>query len=137
MKLTTVSPEMLPHAWPIVEPWIASALARVPSDLTLDGLREICAKGEGALMLIGQPGEAPIAAGISQVRDHEDGTRSAWVLALGGAGVGARVLRDTLQTIENGARRLGCASVNFVGRPGWAALMPSYACHVSYSKRLD
>jgi hypothetical protein len=135
MNLTTVSPEMLPHAWPLVEPWIADACRRGAGDQTPADLLLICRKGEGALILIGKPGEPPVAAGVTQVREHQDGTLAIWILALGGAG--ARIWRDTLEHIEDGARRIGCASVNFVGRPGWAALLPSYDCHVSYSKRLD
>lgn len=131
-----MSPEMLPLTWPQVLPWIEGACARVPSELSPDDLYGICERGEGALMLIGEPGEPPIAAGVSQVRDHQDGTRTAWVLALGGSG-GRGVWRYAIDAIETGARRIGCKSINFVGRPGWAAIMPDYACSVSYRKDLN
>jgi hypothetical protein len=135
VKLTTVSPEMLPHAWPIVEPWISEACRRGTGDQTPADLLLLCRSGAGALMLIGEPGQPPVAAGVTQVRDHEDGTRSAWILALGGSQ--ARAWLDTLNIIEAGARRIGCASIHFVGRAGWQHLLPAYDCHVSYSKRLD
>lgn len=134
MTLTPVSVDMLPLAWQQVLPWIEGACARVPSGMSADELYGICEREEGALILIGVLGEAPIAAGVTQVRDHEDGTRVCWIAALGGEG--ARAWRDTLKIIEANARRIGCASVRFVGRPGWAGLLPEYRCHVEYEKVL-
>jgi hypothetical protein len=134
MKLTTVQREMLPFAWPDIEPWIIGACDRVPSELTVQGLRDMCLQEEAALVLIGEPGKAPVAAGVTQVRDHEDGRRVCWILALGGTA--SRSWLDTLKTIETNARRIGCASVQFVGRPGWAGLLPDYACHARFEKVL-
>ena len=134
MRLTPVVGEMLAFAWPDVEPWIAAALARAPNELTVHGLRDLCLRGEGVLVLIGEAGEAPVAAGVTQVRDYEDGDRRLWILALGGAG--ASTWRGTLRALEDGARAKGCTAVEFTGRPGWARLLPDYAHHIHYAKRL-
>ena len=85
-------------------------------------------------MLIGPAGGAPVAAGVTQVRQHQDESRSCWVLAVGGGG--ARAWRHTLTLIEAGARRLGCATVEFAGRSGWAGLLPDYAAYTHFTKRL-
>ncbi|MEG9528374.1 MAG: hypothetical protein MIL41_21835 [Hyphomicrobiales bacterium] len=134
MILTPVPADQVDAIWPVAEPWLARVCARRESDLTLDGLRALCRAGQGQLILIGRAGAAPIAAGVTQVREHADRTRSCWVLAVGGSG--ARAWRDTLTLIEAGARRLGCASVEFAGRSGWAALLPDYAAHTHFRKAL-
>lgn len=134
MILTPVPADQVDAIWPVTEPWLARVCARPESDLTLGGLREMCRAGQGQLVLIGPPGGPPMAAGVTQVRQHQDDTRSCWVLAVGG--VGARAWRDTLALIEAGARRLGCASVEFAGRSGWAGLLPDYAAYTHFRKAL-
>lgn len=132
--LTSVPADRLDAVWPVVEPWLARVCARRESDLTLEGLLDLCRSGRGQLIMIGREGHPPVAAGVTQVREHRDGTRSCWVLAVGGAG--ARAWRDTLGLIEAGARRLGCATVEFAGRAGWAGLLPDYAAHTYFRKVL-
>lgn len=134
MILTPVPADQVDAIWPVAEPWLARVCARRESDLCPDGLRALCRAGQGQLVLIGQEGGPPVAAGVTQVREHRDGTRTCWVLAVGGAG--ARAWRDTLGLIEAGARRLGCASVEFAGRSGWAGLLPDYAAYTHFRKAL-
>ncbi|MBE7196597.1 MAG: hypothetical protein INR70_02170 [Parafilimonas terrae] len=134
MILTPVPADQVDAIWPVAEPWLARVCARRESDLTLDGLHTLCREGRGQLILIGPAGGDPVAAGVTQVREHADRSRSCWVLAVGGSG--ARAWRDTLALIENGARRLGCASVEFAGRAGWAGLLPDYAAYTHFRKGL-
>lgn len=134
MILTPVPADQVDVIWPVAEPWLARVCERPESDLTLDGLRTLCRSSQGQLVLIGPAGGDPVAAGVTQVRQHADTSRSCWVLAVGGAG--ARAWRDTLSLIEAGARRLGCASVEFAGRSGWAGLLPDYASYTHFRKVL-
>lgn len=134
MNLTPVEPELVPFAWPLIEPWIAQACERVPSELTVEGLRHLCLSGRATLVLIGPAALEPVAAGVLEIRTLADGTRSAWILALGGSGL--RTWRDTLKIIEDGSRAQGCASVEFAGRPGWARALHGYDCHVHFRKAL-
>jgi hypothetical protein len=134
MILTPVPADQVDAIWPVAEPWLARVCARPESDLTLDGLRALCRDGQGQLVLIGPAGGAPVAAGVTQVRQHHDESRSCWVLAVGGGG--ARAWRHPLARIEAGARRLGCATVEFAGRAGWAGLLPDYAAHTHFRKAL-
>ena len=39
--------------------------------------------------------------------------------------------------IEAGAARNGCSRVEFVGRVGWAALLPDYQVDAYYVKNLE
>lgn len=134
MHLRTVAPDALTEIWPRVLPWIADACRRGTGDQTPADLRLICRRGEGALILICCEDGEPVAAGVTQVRDHRDGARTCWVLAVGGAG--ARSWLDTLGVIEANAARIGCEAVEFVGRPGWARLLPDYEARTSYVRRL-
>lgn len=123
----------------IVRSYLDRACARPGCDLTADDLLAACAEGRAQLVGIFNDDTDMVAAGVTQVRDIEGGGRSCWVLAVGGAE--ARAWRHTLREIETGARRLGCASVEFVGRRGWARLLPDYAatpCEagIHYLKRL-
>ena len=122
MHLSSVATADLPEVWPIVAPWLSRACARPGSDIAVDELHALCAAGSASLILIG-PG--PVAAGVVQVAEHRDGRRFAAILAVGGAH--ARAWSHTLAEIETGARRLGCATVEWIGRRGWARLLPDYA----------
>lgn len=124
----------------IVRGYLALACARPGCDVTADHLLDACAKGQGQLVGIYDDEADLVAAGVTQVRDLDDGTRSCWVLAVGG--LYARAWRHTLREIEDGARRLGCDRVEFVGRRGWVRLLPDYVatpCETGthYLKRLS
>lgn len=134
MILTPVEAHLVAVVWPHVEDWIAAALRRVPCELTIEGLRAACLDDEARLVLIGADPLFPVAAGVVQIRTMTDGSRSCWILALGGSGL--RAWTDTLETVEATAREQGCGSVEFNGRPGWARVLPRYACHVHFEKRL-
>lgn len=134
MKVDVIPAARLPEVWSIADAWIAEACARPGCDVTAQDLCVLCAKGEAHLVLIGEPNEPPVAAGVLQIRNHESGTRSCWVYAVGGKG--ARAWRTTLRLIERGAEAAGCHLVEFVGRPGWAGLLPDYVAQTHYEKRL-
>ena len=134
MILTPVPADQVDAIWPVAEPWLARVCARPESNLTVESLRALCQANQGQLVLIGPADGPPVAAGVTQVREHADQTRSCWVLAVGGAG--ARAWRDTIALIEAGARRLGCVSVEFAGRSGWAGLLPDYAAYTHFRKAL-
>lgn len=139
MILTPVPMHLVPLAWPEVAPWLAAACARVASEYVPADLKAICERGEAGLILIGLPGVAPVAAGIRQIRDHRNGKRSCWVLAVGGAQAGP--WRDVMRVIEADARSKACDTIEFVGRPGWARLLPDFECRrdgrrAEYMKRL-
>ncbi|TGD94065.1 hypothetical protein [Methylobacterium nonmethylotrophicum] len=124
MHLSAVAAADLPRVWPIVEPWLAQACARPGCDVAVGELRDLCAAGSATLVLIGRDAEL-VAAGVVQVAEHHDGRRFAAILAVGGRH--ARAWRHTLAQIEDGARRLGCATVEWIGRRGWGRLLPDYA----------
>ncbi|MGV7034844.1 hypothetical protein [Methylobacterium symbioticum] len=124
MRLQAIDHTDLAAAWRIAEPWLARACARPGCDLSAPELLDLCATGRALLVGIFD-GPDLVAAGVSQVRQHGDGSRTCWVLAVGGAG--ARAWRHTLRQIEAGAAARGARRVEFVGRPGWRRLLPDYA----------
>lgn len=134
MILTPVEAELVPHVWPRIEPWIVRACERVPSDLTVEGLRDACLGGKATLVLIGAHPLHPVAAGVIEIRTMSDGSKVCWILALGGSGL--REWRDTLRVVEDTSRAQGCTSVEFAGRPGWARALTGYDCNVHFRKAL-
>ncbi len=124
IDLQAVDRTDLAGAWRIAEPWLVKACARPGCDLSPSDLLGDLLAGLASLVMIREAGR-PVAAGVTQVGRHGDGALSCFVLAVGGAG--ARAWRHTLWTIEAGAARVGCTRVEFVGRPGWARLLPDYA----------
>ncbi|MGY2052413.1 hypothetical protein [Methylobacterium sp. JK268] len=124
MRLSAVAAPDVPGVWPRVRPWLAAACARPGCDLAPADLLSAILARRALLVLIGPAEGEPVAAGVSQVREAPDGGRTAWVLAVGGAG--ARAWRHTLALLEDGARAKGCARLEFVGRPGWRRLLPDY-----------
>lgn len=112
--------------------WLGLACARTGCEFTVAELLEMCADGEAQLVAVcGAAG--PVAAGVTQVRRHADGRRTCWVLALGGVAFGP--WSAVIAAIERGAARLGCTSVEFVGRRGWARVLPGYTatpCEVGF-----
>jgi hypothetical protein len=65
-----------------------------------------------------------VAAGVTQVRQHRGGRLSCWVLSLGGRAAGP--WGAVIAAVERGAARLGCTTVEFVGRRGWGRVLPDY-----------
>lgn len=106
-----------------ISAWLGRACARPGCEFTVTELMEMCADGEAQLVAIcGALG--PVAAGVTQVRRHEGGRRTCWVLALGGVAFGP--WSAVIAAVERGAVRLGCTTVEFVGRRGWARVLPDY-----------
>lgn len=124
MRLFSVSADTLPHAWPVVLPWIEAACARPGCDHTAASLLALLKAGQGTLWVIHPQAGEPVAAGVTQIRDYDSGRRSCWILAMGGGRV--REWLPTLAAIESQSRALGCAVVEFDGRPGWSRLLPDY-----------
>lgn len=132
--LLKVLPDQLDAAWAIAEPWLAASCERNPGDLTTEALRRTIDAGEAMLLLIQPDGRTPVAAGVMEVRDYQDGRRVLWIQAVGGSDRHACV--KVLPLIEDGARKQGCHTVEFAGRPGWAALLPDYRVQAQYTKDL-
>ncbi|KQP50838.1 hypothetical protein ASG40_13000 [Methylobacterium sp. Leaf399] len=135
MQLRSIDHVDLAPAWAIAAPWLARACARPGCDLSLADLRGLVDREEALLVLILDATGAPIGAGVTQVRERADGGRSCCVLAAGGTGV--RRWREIMREIEAGAVRAGCSRVEFVGRVGWAALLPDYRVDAYYVKHLE
>lgn len=135
MQLHPVDHTDLASAWPVAEPWLARACARPGCDLSIADLRELLDREAALLvMILGEDG-APIGSGVTQVRELAGGGRSCCVLAVGGSDV--RRWRELIRPIEAGAARSGCDRIEFVGRVGWAALLPDYRVDAYYVKHLE
>lgn len=137
MRLIPTLPAAIPAVWPAYQSFLARACARPGCDHTDESLLACCLAGEASLIGIEIDGR-PVAAGVTQVRETPRG-RTCWILALGGAARG--IWPAVIAEVESGAARIGCLTVEFVGRPGWRRIHPDYAavsCEagIHFSKRL-
>ena len=135
MQLLPVDHADLASAWAVAEPWLARACARPGCDLSIEDLHGLVDAEAALLVLILGDHGTPIGAGVTQVREITGGGRSCCVLATGGTDV--RRWREIMAQIEAGAARNGCERVEFVGRVGWAALLPDYQVDAYFSKQLQ
>lgn len=126
MRLLPILPAQIGRVWLRVAPWLAAAERRAGCDLSANDLRTICAREEGQLIVVLDGFGRSVAAGVTQVRNYDDGERSCWVLRLGGRSEGVE-WPDVIAQVEAGASRLGCHAVEFVGRRAWRRFFPDYA----------
>lgn len=124
MRLQPLSMPLAPDLAERVETCLAAACARPGCDLSVDELLTMCAASQAQLVGIFD-GDRFVAAGATQVRQHRDGPMTCWVLSLGGCSAGP--WPAVIAAVEHGAARLGCATVQFIGRRGWARVLPDYA----------
>lgn len=123
MLLQPLSMPLAPDLAERVQACLGAACALPGCDLTVAGLLKACADGRAQLVGIFD-GDRFVAAGVTQVRQHADDRLSCWVLSLGGRAAGP--WSAVIAAVERGAARLGCTSVEFVGRRGWARVLPGY-----------
>jgi len=122
MRLAPVPASGLIRAWPALGGFVAKACERPGCDQTEMSLLLACLAGEAQLIAV-LDDDTPVAAGVTQVREYASG-RSCWVLSMGGHRV--TEWAGTLNQIEAGAAAMGCRTVEFVGRRGWARILPTY-----------
>ncbi|MBY0255887.1 MAG: hypothetical protein K2X54_31635 [Methylobacterium organophilum] len=130
MRLQPLSMPLAPDLAERVEACLGAACARPGCDLTVDELLGMCTAGQAQLVGIFD-GDRFVAAGATQVRQRRDGELACWVLSLGGSAAGP--WGAVIAAVERGAVRLGCATVQFIGRRGWARVLPDYAAAPSAS----
>jgi hypothetical protein len=123
MLLQPLAMPLAPDLAERVETCLAAACALPGCDLTVVGLLQACAAGQAQLVGIFD-GDRFVAAGVTQVRRHADDRLSCWVLSLGGRAAGP--WPAVIAAVERGAARLGCSTVEFAGRRGWARVLPGY-----------
>lgn len=123
MHLQPLSMPLAPDLAERVEACLAAACARPGCDATAPALLALSAAGEAQLVGI-YDGDRFVAAGVTQVCRRRDGEMACWVLSLGGRAAGP--WGAVIAAVERGAARLGCSSVQFIGRRGWARVLPDY-----------
>lgn len=124
LRLAGVELENLFSVWPKVSPWIKAACARPGCDLRPVEVFVAAANCEAQLIVgLDEAGEFQAVA-ATQVCHCTDGSLSCWVLLVGGSADG---WSEILSRVEAGARRNGCATVEFVGRRGWVRRLPGYS----------
>lgn len=138
LHLVPIQPGELFAIWPKVSAWVETACARPGCTLRPVEVFAACANQE-ALLIVGFDADRALrAVAATSVQEMTDGTRSCWVLLVGGSGAG---WSEMLAQVEAGALRSGCSTVEFIGRAGWRRRLPGYIATpheagLHYSKNL-
>lgn len=122
--------------WLDVEHYLDAACMEGTGELSADGLLELCKTRQALLSVVIDPiHREPRCAVVTQMVELPDGDRRCDILACGG--VGMREWIGLLKEIEQGATANGASSIRFLGRVGWARVLPDYSVpQVVYQKDL-
>lgn len=118
MRAIGVPPRLLPMAWPLIEPQVATALRRGNADQSPDDVRRHIERGTMHLWLAWADGEPkPRGVWITELLESARG-RFCNIVALAGDRFGT--WRGLEAYLAKWARENGCVRLTMVGRRGWA-----------------
>jgi hypothetical protein len=117
MRARTVPPRLLGAVWPLIEPWVTTALHRGNADLSADAVRQHIACGTMQLWLAWADGEPrPRGVWVTELLESSRGKLCNIVVLAGRTFERWHGLEAYL--IE-WARGQGCVRLSLVGRRGW------------------
>ena len=117
MRAVAVPQHLLPTAWPLIEPWVATALRRGKADQSPDDVRRHIERGTMRLWLAWSDGEPkPRGVWITEVLESARG-RFCNIVVL--AGEQFETWHPLVGYLSDWARENGCVRLTMVGRKGW------------------
>ena len=128
--LWPVAPGQIAHLWELVAPDIERIVQRPGMRATALHFRQQCLEQKAQLFLVLEPtgteGEPPKYVGcvITRLLFALTGHRTLEVAGAAGDGADPASVAGLLQGLESFARAEGCCAMEFVGRAGWAKLLP-------------
>lgn len=126
MNVIQIPRENAEALFPLAAPMLEKAIAYTRGSTSLPRVHGEVASGQKQLWFI-KPDDgksAPVAAGVTSLVLNDDGTKTANVELLGGAGLPKWF--DLRSELEAWAKAEGCDSIKFHGRKEWARLLPDY-----------
>lgn len=122
LRIYDVPRETVTDFWSAIEPMLAKALKRHPY-LTMGGLLWMLTSNMAALILMTDGGKIVGACVMTRDAYPDEGGAPYYVgnvLAFAGEyGVFHKYIDEIQAHCETWARARGCATIGFVGRPGW------------------
>lgn len=118
MRAVAVPPRLLPVSWPLIEPWVVTALRRGNADQSPDDVRGHIERGTMQFWLAWADGEPrPRGVWITEILESARG-RLCNIVVL--AGDKFEMWRPLEAYLAEWAREQGCVRMSLVGRRGWA-----------------
>jgi hypothetical protein len=119
--------ELFEEVWPLVEPWLAAAMAEnrqhlMSTEDLADGIRT---KDFGLLLMRDDADRISAAAVLSRGFRPSDHAPYVALMACGGSGLDAW-LPDLVDTVKATGRAFGADEIMILGRPGWRKLLAPY-----------
>lgn len=122
-----VDPAHVPHVWPVVEGFIASALDHSKGDYTLDQVKTLVAMGNWTLLVAVDDNGVQGAATVDFFNRPND--RVAFVTSIGGRLVSSP---DSVEQLKNLLGSLGATCIEGAARESIARLWSRYGFEEKY-----
>jgi len=127
MELAQIPPEHVPRVWPLAADMLGRA-AEYSNGVSLDEEGKMVASGLKQLWMVidneSHPAKA-VAAGITSIKQHGDGSKTANIEMFGGENMKAWFALKG--KFEAWAHDEGCSDIRLYARKGWAKHLPDYA----------
>lgn len=123
MRSVTVSPELTPMAWPLVERWVREALIEGKADLSPASVKAKLRHGSMQLWLAwDDTGRRAKGCCVTEFAESVRGTCCNLVVV---AGIDFPQWRSLIDDVKDWARQRGCVRLEAGGREGWLRLVKS------------
>jgi len=127
MKLAQIPPSHVEQVWPLAADMLSKAV-EFSNGVSLPEEGKLIASGVKQLWMVIDDEAAPnkaVAAGITSIKQHGDGTKTANIEMFGGENMKAWfALKGDFETW---AKDEGCSDIRLFARKGWAKHLPDYA----------
>jgi hypothetical protein len=127
LKLAQIPQEHISQVWPLATDMLSKAV-EYSNGVSLAEEGKLIASGIKQLWMViddeAKPNKA-VAAGITSIKKHSDGTKTANIEMFGGENMKAWFALKG--DFEAWAKDEGCADIRLYARKGWAKHLPDYA----------
>src|SRR5262245_59623085 len=120
-NLVCINPDVIMHAWPLVDDFIESAMHKTNLSDFSSVERDVL--GGKALLWMAWAGKDIKAAAVTQI-SKANGHKYCTIIACGGNG--REDWLELIHGLEDYAQREGCAAMRIFGRCGWSRVLPDY-----------
>lgn len=115
MQAIAVRPDLTPKVWPLIENWVAEALAEGNADIAPSAVKAHLGRGSMQLWLAWEDKRAHGCC----ITEFAESVRGKSVNLVVVAGLNFKKWRPLTKTIKDWAREQGCIRLEAGGREGW------------------
>ena len=120
-EIFLIPPKQVPQFWGLAEDYLAKAIAKVPSEYTLEMLLNACFDRNSQLWIVWSEEHGNECAVVTCVLPH-----CATLVIQACGGTKRQNWMGCLDDIEKWAKAQGCKRMRLFGRKGWQRVLPDY-----------